>query len=35
MITLQSLLYHFAAMTSISGAGGVIVLELGNKKIMC
>lgn len=32
MITLQSLLYHFAAMTSISGAGGVIVLELGNKK---
>lgn len=32
MITLQSLLYNFAALTSISGTGGVIVLELANKK---
>jgi acetoin utilization protein AcuB len=32
MITLQSLLQHFAAMTSISGTGGIIVLELAGKK---
>jgi predicted transcriptional regulator len=32
MITLQSLLTHFSAMTSISGTGGVIVLDLAGKK---
>lgn len=31
MITLQSLLYHFASMTSIKGRGGVIVLDLVSK----
>ena len=31
MITLKSLLFHLASMTSISGTGGVIVLDLGNK----
>ena len=31
MITLQSLLYHFASMTSIKGTGGVIVLDLISK----
>ncbi len=31
MITLQSLLFHFARLTSISDTGAVIVLDLGNK----
>ncbi len=31
LITLQSLLYHFAKMTSISEPGGIIILELTSK----
>lgn len=31
IITLQSLLYHFAQMSSISETGGVIIIEIRNK----